>query len=163
MLPIYYQENESDCGPTCIKMVTDYYWKPKGRSITEEDFKRIKKSAKKEKGRTGSRDMMETIRKISRLKCKELDGDEKNKIRQIKEAIRNQRPVILYCKVEGKYDHWVVAKGIDTEYIEVNDPYREMPCQVELKYFLQKNNKSTTYEHCISWAPKRWGIVVHEI
>lgn len=162
MVPIYYQENESDCGPTCIKMVTDYYWKPKGESVTEEYFKKIKKSAKKGKGRTGSKDMMDTISKISKLKCKELEGDEKDKIRQIKEAIKKQRPVILYCIVEGKYDHYLVAKGVDTEYLEVNDPYIERPCQVELKYFLQKNNKSKKYGQCLSWSPKQWGIEVYE-
>ncbi len=30
MVPMYCQKNESDCGPTCIRVVTDYYWKPKG-------------------------------------------------------------------------------------------------------------------------------------
>jgi uncharacterized protein YvpB len=84
---------------------------------------------------------MDTISKITKLKCKELEGDEKDKIRQMKEAIKKQRPVILYCIVEGKYDHYVVAKGIDTQYLEVNDPYKKRPCQVELKCFLQKNNK----------------------
>jgi|GEM_PF-3895545 len=165
MVPIYYQENESDCGPYCIKMVTDYYWKPKGKSVTEEDFKLIKKSAKKDKGRTGHKDMMDTISKISNLKYEELEGDTNDKIRQINEAIKKQRPVILYCLVEetsGTSDHYVVAKGIDTEYLEVNDPYRKMPCQVELKYFLKKNNKSKKYEQCLSWSPKQWGIEVYE-
>ncbi len=162
MLPIYYQDNEVDCGPTCIKIVTDYYWKPKGKSVTEEYFKKIKKSAKKDKGSTGKSDMMDTIRKIVKLKYKELEGDEKDKIRQIKEAIKNHRPVILYCIVQGKYAHWVVAKGIDDEYLEVNDPYKGRPSQVELKYFLKKHNKSRKYGQCLSWSPKQWGIAVYE-
>ena len=159
---MYYQENESDCGPTCIKMVTDYYWKPKGQSVTEDSFKKIKKSAKKNNGSTRRKDMMDTIRKISKLQCKELKGDEKDKLRQIKEAIKKQRPVILYVRVKGKYYHYVVAKGIDNEYLEVNDPYIKRPCQVELKYFLQQNNKSRKYGQCLSWSPKQWGIEVYE-
>lgn len=160
MVPMYYQENESDCGPICIKMVTDYYWKPKGQSVTEEYFKAIKKSAKKSS--TGRQDMMATISKISRLKCNELEGDEKDKLRQINEAIKKQRPVILYVRVQGKYDHYVVAKGIDNEYLEVNDPYKRRPGQVELKYFLKKNNKSKKYGQCLSWTQTRWGIEVYE-
>lgn len=163
MVPIYYQDNKSDCGPTCIKMVTDYYWKPKGKSVTDAYFKKIKQSAKKDKGRTGSKDMMDTISKITKLKYTELKGNTNDKMRQIKEAIKTQRPVILYCLVDGgRYDHYVVAKGIDDEYLEVNDPHREMPGQIELKYFLNKNNTSKKYEQCICWSPKQWGIEVYE-
>lgn len=162
MVPIFYQNNEVDCGPTCIRMVTDYYWKRKGKSVTEEDLKLIKKSAKKGNGYTARPNMIDTIRKISELKCKVLEGDTNDKIRQIKEAIKKQRPVILYCLVQGKYDHYVVAKGIDKEYLEVNDPYKKRPCQVELKYFLKKNNKSRVYGQCLSWSPSQWGIEVYE-
>ena len=162
MLPMYYQENESDCGPTCIKMVTDYYWKPKGQNVTEESFKKIKKSAKKNNGSTRRKDMMDTISKISKLQCKELEGDEKDKLRQIKEAIKKQRPVILYVRVQGKYYHYVVAKGIDNEYLEVNDPYKKRPGQVELIFFLKKDNKSKKYGQCLSWTRTQWGIEVFE-
>lgn len=162
MVPMYYQKNESDCGPVCIRMVTDYYWKPKGKHVTEELFKKIKDSAKKGKGRTGRKDMMETINKISKLKYKELEGDEKDKLRQINEAIKKQRPVILYVRVQGKYEHYVVAKGRDNEYLEVNDPYEKRPGQVELKYFLKENNKSKEYGQCLSWTRTRWGIEVYE-
>lgn len=162
MVPIFYQNNEVDCGPTCIRMVIDYYWKRKGKSVTEEDLKLIKKSAKKGNGYTARPNMIDTIRKISKLKCKVLEGDTNDKIRQIKEAIKEQRPVILYCLIKGKYAHYVVAKGIDTEYLEVNDPYKKRPCQVELKYFLKEKNKSTKYGQCLSWSPTQWGIEVYE-
>jgi len=42
MVPIYYQNNEVDCGPTCIRMVTDYYWKLTGKSVTEDNLKLIR-------------------------------------------------------------------------------------------------------------------------
>ena len=158
---MYYQENESDCGPICIKMVTDYYWKPKGPSVTGESFKEIKQTAKKNNGSTRHTDMMGAIRKISKLHCKKLEGNEDDKIRQIKEAIKKQRPVILYVRIQGKYYHYVVAKGIDNEYIEINDPYKKRPGQVELIYFLKKDNKSKKYGQCISWTRKQWGIEVY--
>ncbi len=162
MVPIYYQNNEVDCGPTSIKMVTDYYWKRHGKMVTEQDLKLIKKSAKRGKGYTARLSMIDTIIKISKLMCKELEGDTNDKIHQIKEAIKKQRPVILYCMVKGKYPHYVVAKGIDAEYLEVNDPYPKRPGQVELTYFLKEKNKSKKYGQCLSWSPTQWGIEVYE-
>jgi ABC-type bacteriocin/lantibiotic exporter with double-glycine peptidase domain len=161
-VPIHYQDDQVSCGPSCIKMVVDYYLKPKGKRVTEDEWKAIRKSSIRGEGKTRPANMIKTIREKTKLKCKKLTGDLNLKISQIKEAIKMQRPVILYCVYKGKDYHYVIATGIDNKYLSVRDPYPKMASKIELKYFTAKRSTSRKPGQSLRWVRKYWGIEVYE-
>jgi hypothetical protein len=161
-VPKYHQgKNDNACGPTCIRMVIDYYLKKKNKKLSKEDCENILQETM-----TGNRyhifgtskkDLKAVFRK-SGINCKELLGSSKEKkLTNLRMAINAGKPVILGCranfKYHGRYAHYIVLTGIDGSYIYVNDPYPGKPAKIPINSFL-RNGQPT------SWGNARWGVII---
>jgi ABC-type bacteriocin/lantibiotic exporter with double-glycine peptidase domain len=161
-VPKYHQgKDDNACGPTCIRMVIDYYLKKKGKKLSKEDCENIlQETMQGNRDRlfgTGKKDLKAVFRKRGII-CKELLGSRKEtKLANLRTAINAGKPVILGCMANFKYygrdAHYIVITGIDEAYIYVNDPYPGKPARILIESFL-RNGQPT------SWGNARWGVII---
>jgi predicted double-glycine peptidase len=161
-VPKYYQgKNDNACGPTCIRMVIDYYLKKKGKKLSKAECENIlQETMQGNRDRslgTVKKDLKAVFRKRGFI-CKELFGSRKEtKLANLFTAINAGKPVILGCmakiKYYGRYSHYIVLTGIDESYLYVNDPYPGRLAKIAIVSFL-RNGQPT------SWGNARWGIII---
>jgi uncharacterized protein YvpB len=161
-VPKYHQgKNDNACGPTCIRMVIDYYLKRKGKKLLKEDYEDILQDTME-----GNRDRlfgtlkhdMKAVLRKRRFICKELLGSSKEtKLANLRTAVNAGKPVILRCmayfKGYGRTAHYVVVTGIDKSFIYINNPYPGKPAKLEIESFC-RNGQPT------SWGNARWGVTI---
>jgi uncharacterized protein YvpB len=163
-VPRYYQSRDDNtCGPTCIRMVLDYYHKMEGKPVSDKEFLQIIDVAMKgdkyrSKG-TYREEMIQTL-KVYNLVPKELSGDRLQRLAQLGMALRNRYPAILSCIGDfgryGRIGHYVVLIGMAENYVYVNDPYHRNPSEILLSSFLKRGQS-------LNWDGKRWGVIVKPV
>ncbi len=151
-VPYFIQETESDCGPSCIKMIISYL---KGRSLSENECKKILRFAMNSNPEypfgTSKTRMKGVIHKLN-YQYRSVYGFE-----GIKWALKRDLPIIVLCfwrDKSGEYEHYAVVTGIENGYIHVNDPYFGRPRRLRKSYFM--SHRGNLY-----WKPRvKWGFVV---
>jgi len=161
-VPKYKQgKDDNACGPTCIRMVMDYYLKKKRQRLSKGDCESIlQQTMTGDKYReTGTRknDLKAALRRRGFI-CKELpDSRKEKKLVSLRLALDADKLVILGCigkfkHYRGRVRHYIVLTGMDQSHIYVNDPYPGRPAKIEIESFLRKGQLT-------SWGNARWGIV----
>jgi hypothetical protein len=159
-VPKYYQgKNDNACGPTCIRMVIDYYLKKKGKKLSKKDCANILQETMRGNSLSGTdKKGLKAAFRMRGIICKELLGSRKDtKLANLRTAINAGKPVILGCmanfKNYGRLAHYIVLTGIDESHIYVNDPYPGKPAKIAIESFL-RNGQPT------SWGNARWGVII---
>lgn len=121
--PFYFQSTSNDCGPTCLKMVAEYY----GRSYSTEF---LKKKCRLKRSGTSMLSMSKVVKEIG-FHCRGV----KMQINKLKEMVQ-KGPVILHCKK----NHFVIAYKTPapqrTGYYQIADPAKGL-IKLKEKEFIQ--------------------------
>jgi len=161
-VPHYYQTiNDYACGPTCIRMVIDYFLKKRGEKSKKNDWESIVQdtmngSIKNVFG-TNKKNLKKALQKRG-FSCRNLVGNTQTRLHNLYVAISNGTPAILGCRADVgnlRDAHYIVLTGINKymKYIYINDPYPKKPSKIKLDSFLKNGQK-------ISWGNSKWGIIV---
>jgi predicted double-glycine peptidase len=142
-----------DCGPACIRMVLSYL---AGGRPSKSEYKKILELAMdgntKYRYGTSKRRLKRVIHRLGYKyrSVYELDG--------LEWAIEKELPVIVLCYMRDEegdpYEHYIVVKGIENDYIHINDPYYGGSKRVRRSTFMSL--KGNLY-----WKSRvKWGLVI---
>lgn len=143
-VPLIRQPNSWSCGPTCIKMLADYYCikNPKtGKSYSVKHLERVT-DTDKEYG-TQFRGMRKGFKEVG-LKLVKMSYI------QVRQSLAPLITIVPDLDVPREEDHYVIITGMPYyDYVNINDPYHG-------SYIF---NYNSFYEHVNTAGNWLWAVV----
>ena len=131
---MFIQPNEWSCGPSCVKMVSDYI------NSENDNIENIIKIGRVDNIFGATQKRMERIlisKKISYTLSKNLNTTE------IESGLSNGFVYVILVFLD-KYPHWILVTGVTNKKFNINDPYQGKISLSEdelINYFsIKKNN-----------------------
>jgi hypothetical protein len=164
-LPFYYQNRaHGTCGPLSICMVVNCFrkpWEPKV-DFTQYEYLIRKLMNSDILGGVPNHKIPLGLNYFN-MDYELLEGDLEEKLDKIREAIRDDYPVILsvHDTFGGRRrGHYVVVIGYDDEHLFLNDPYqhddeRYRHKKISLAEFCKQSSRKS-----MVWGKKQWAIKI---
>jgi hypothetical protein len=164
-VPFYYQNRaHGTCGPLSICMVVDSFRGPDGPAVSFTDYEYlIRKLMDSDiKGGVPTHKITQGL-EYFRMTHELIEGDTETKLKKIREAVREDCPVILnvHDSFGGRRrGHYVVVVGYDDEHLYLNDPYlrgEELNerKKISLTRFCKQDSRTS-----MVWGGRRWALKV---
>ena len=146
-------KDEYTCAPVCLRMAMSYL---EGKRLNKDRYQEILDVAmdgnpNKVIG-TSKKQLQFTIRKLG-YKSKVIVG-----VGQLIKAVGRNHPIIVSCRMTDRskrISHYILIKGMDDNYIYINNPYSRTPSKVLIEDFLSNNQE-------ISWGNSQWGVGIYK-
>jgi len=164
-VPFYYQNRaHGSCGPLSICMVVDSYRSARQPRVSFSEYEYLirKLMDSNIKGGVYPHKIPPGLEYFD-MGYEILKGDLNTKLNKIREAIKNNCPVILHVHdsfAGRRRGHYVVAVGYDDEGLFINDPYwrgekLNQHKKISVAQFCKQNSRSK-----MVWGRQRWALKV---